>query len=241
MIEIKVLDFKKLQQELKNMQKDIPFAMAYTLTQMGQAAKAATAKEIKRVFDRPKKWTVESTYLKPATKNNLRAIIWIKEGSLNSLAHHVTGGQRPAKEYEKRLRSIGILRGSNQYTVPSTRLKLDNHGNLSRGKINKILSSVGAQRDSLTNTTRRSISRNKSQNNYFVVSGQRRSGTPSGIYETKGRGENRRLLPVLLFVKSARYKTRYRFYEVAEDAAHDAMPKAINKALDSVFRKAGFK
>jgi hypothetical protein len=161
----------------------------------------------------------------------LEAIVFIKYGSISSLGHHVEGGQRRAKASEKLLRYKGIL-GSNEYVVPSLALKLDKYGNVPKGLMNKILSSMGAQRDAYANTTKKSLSRNAGQGDFFAL--KRQKGTHPGIYRRKGSKSNPRLDPVLMFVKSTRYKRRYPFYEIVEKAAYSEMPSALDRALKRV-------
>jgi len=131
------------------------------------------------------------------------------------------------------MRQKGILRGSNWYTAPAKRLKLDPYGNIGMARINKVMSAIGAQFDDRQNTTAASIKRNPDQANYFLLNRQNAT-TPPGVYETKGRGVDRQLQPVMIFVKKTQYKRRLPFYEVVEDAAHDAMPAAIDHAINRV-------
>lgn len=235
MLKVKLEGFEDVRKELNRLGRDMPKAAAMTLTWMAQAGKKAAEKKIPKIFDRPTKWTRGSTYMKAANMRTLEATVWIKDGSVSSLAHHIDGGPRRAKASETLLRRKGILRGSNQYIVPSLSLKLDQSGNVTKGMMNKILSSLGAQHDSYANTTRKSLKRNKGQGDFFVVAGQR--GVQSGIYKRVGGKRNAGLKPVLIFVKATRYKRRYPFHEIVEDAAYDAFPSAINRALDRIGMK----
>jgi len=242
MVNIKISKFQedlnRLNRELRNLESEIPFAMAYTLTQMGQAGKAAVTKGLPHWFDRPTRWTMGAILLKAATKTNQQAVVWIKDGSINSLAHHIEGVKRPPKGFEKQLRQKGILRGSNQYAVPGYGAKLDRYGNMSRGQINKILSAVGAQMDPYANTTKNSIKRNSGQGDYFVLKRQAGGKVLSGIYQRVGPKNSPDLKSILIFVEKTSYRRRFPFFEEAEDAAYDAMPAAVDKAIDNAFRSA---
>lgn len=227
-------NYEEVRSELRRLGRNIPKAAAMSLTWAGQAAKAAANEKTKKVFDRPTRWTTESTYLKAANARTLQAVVFIKDGSIKSLAHHIEGDPRPAKASEKLLRWKGVLRGSNQYIVPSLALRLDRYGNVPRGMMNKILSSVGAQLDRHANTSTKSLKRNASQGDFFVVARQR--GTHPGIYRRKGGKSNPRLDPVLMFIKSTKYRRRYPFYETVEDSFYDALPGAINRSIDRISR-----
>lgn len=232
MLEIRTDGFDEVRDFLAKTGVQMPFATAYLLTQLGMAARDKVKGTIPQVFDRPNPWTQNSIYLQPATKSRQFSKVWIKDNSLTSLAHHVEGGQRKPKLFERRLRIAGILKGSHQYVVPSLTLKLDQYGNVSRGLINKVLSSLGAQSDVYANTTAKALTRNKTQGDYFVV--PRSEGTPAGIYQRKGVGANTNLVPVFIFVKSTKYKRRFPFYEKAEDGAYDAIPKSIDKTIQQL-------
>jgi len=232
MLKLTLEHFDEVQAELDRLGKNMPKAAAMAITWMAQAGKKATVEKIPKIFDRPTKWTRESTFMKAANMRTLEAVVYIKDGSVSSLEHHIEGGRRKAKASETLLRRKGILRGANQYIVPSLSLKLDKYGNVPRGTMNKILSSLGAQLDSHANSTKRSIKRNRSQGDYFVLA--RQKGTHPGIYKRKGSKSNPRLEPVLMFVKSTTYKRRYPFHEIVEDAAYDEMPRAIDRALKKI-------
>jgi hypothetical protein len=232
MLRIRFEHFDEVERELRHLGGDMPKAAAMAITWAAQAGKQATQKKMDQIFDRPTKWTRESTFLQAANMRTLEATVYIKEGSLSSLTHHVEGGPRRAKASETLLRRKGILRGSNQYIVPSLAMKLDKHGNVRKGLMNKILSSVGAQLDSAANTTAKSLGRNAGQGDFFIV--KRQKGTHPGIYRRKGTKARPRLDPVLMFVKSVNYKRRYPFHEIVEDAAYDDLPRAISVALKRI-------
>ncbi len=241
-------DFQKIKIWLSHAEKEIPFAIAFTLTKMGQAGKAGVVKNLPKVFKNPTPWTKNSIYLQIATKTNLVAEVGIKDGSggvkgtarggsRSFLLHHITGGKRPEKGYENLLRKKGILVGSNQYTVPAKRTKLNQYGNMTMAQINKILSAVGAQSDvgTTSNTSANSLKRNAGQGGYFVVKSSK--GTPAGIYQTKGSGSNQTLQPVLIFVKSTSYRRRFPFHEIVSDDGYDAMDQAMDDVLNTIFSK----
>jgi hypothetical protein len=225
-------DFERIRLWLSHARSQVPFAIAYTLTLMGKAGKEEMARRLPSYFDRPTRWTLNSILLTAATKQSQRSEVFIKDGSRAHLLHHITGEGRPEKGYEYMLRQKGILRGSNQYTTPAKRLKLDAYGNIGMARINRIMSSVGAQLDPNQNTTAASTKRNASRNPYVVIRKQDRPQLASGIYEVTTGGA--RLQPALIFVKKTSYKRKLPFFEVVEDAAYDAMPAAVDTAINRV-------
>lgn len=225
-------DLERIRLWLSHARDQVPFAMAYTLTLMGKAGKEEMTRQLPRYFDRPTSWTKGSIYLTAATKTSQRAEVFIKDGSRSSLLHHIEGGQRPEKGFEYRLRQKGVLVGSNQYATPARRLKLDSYGNIGMARINRILSSVGAQNDTYQNTTSASKKRNASRTDYVVIRHQDRPQLPSGIYEVTNGGST--LEAALIFTKKTTYKRRLPFFETVEDAAYDAVDTAIDTAINRV-------
>src|ERR1035441_633525 len=59
--------------------RQLPFATAKALTRTAQLIKAAEVDEMRRVFDRPTPWTLNSVFITPATKDNLIARVWLKQ------------------------------------------------------------------------------------------------------------------------------------------------------------------
>lgn len=234
-------DMAAFQKELEGFAKDeIPFATAYVLTQMGKAGKLAAMREIELIFDRPKKFTINSIFLTAARKGdfpNQKATVWIKDKSLHSLKHHVTGGQRSAKTSEKMLRNRGILKGSHQYVVPGSKAPRDKYGNMTTSQITKVLSAVGAWQDAgySANSTTDSIKKNSGQGNYFVMKAT--PGHPAGIYKRVGKGDNSRLDAIMIFMRKTIYGSTFAFHGVVTDTAYDAMPAATSKALDQAITR----
>jgi hypothetical protein len=196
---------------------DIPFVTAYALTKTAQDIKDAEVKAMAQVFDRPTRFTLNSLFVKAATKRTLSSYILFKEGfgsvpAWRYLGPQVEGGKRKKKSHERRLESAGIL-ASSEFCIPGKGVKLDAYGNMRGGELTRILSAVGAQADPQQNTTKRSRKRAKSQGrnlNYFVVRGT--PGLPDGIYLRKAA---RNIVPILIFIGSPHYTKRYAFHEVA--------------------------
>lgn len=215
-------DLDRINRELSAFSKDIPKAMAFALNDMGFAARDKVKSTMPKYFDRPTSWVINGIRLEQATVASQQAKVDVKQESYNALVHHIEGGQRRPKVTEKRLRTAGVLIGSWQYIIPARRLSKNSYGNINAGIYQKVLLAMGAQKDPFANST-------KLAGKYFVSTAQ--NGLPAGIFEVVGRGKNRDLKPVFLFVKKTSYSRRWPFFKVNEDAAYDAMPQAIDKAM----------
>jgi hypothetical protein len=212
---------------------DAPMVTAYALTKTGQDIKQAQIETMKEVFDRPTKFTLNALYLKPATKRDLTAEVYFKEGygsipAWRYLGPQVEGGPRVHKSHETRLIRAGVMKPE-EFAVPGKGAKLDGFGNMSGSTIERILSQVQAAEQWAgyqANETARSRKRNKKRNTgrYFVLrpdgSGRAGRNVAPGIYFRAGPGD---MVPVIMFVRQPRYKKRYPFFEVAEKTFNDRL------------------
>lgn len=200
----------------------VPFATALALTRVAKNAQSAVIEEMKDVFDRPTPFTLNSTYVKPATKQQLRAEVGIKGQAVKAvpaikwLAPQIYGGGRSMKRFEALLQSRGMM-PAGLYAVPASGARMDAYGNMSRGQIVAILSALGAARDPLANRPKGKGTRRRRRRggDYFAVV-QKTGRLKPGVYERIGFGFGSSVRPVLAFVHSPYYHKRLPFYEVIE-------------------------
>lgn len=131
--------------------RQIPFATAKALTLTAKAAQKDVYTEFERKFDRPTPLTMRSLFIKPATKRDLTAEVFVKDQPLGGknprsiaqmLRHQFGGGTRLVKRLEEALQRAGLL-DRDEYVVPGAAAKLDRYGNMSRGQIGQMLSQIG--------------------------------------------------------------------------------------------------
>ncbi|KRR16868.1 hypothetical protein [Bradyrhizobium retamae] len=204
---------------------DAPIVTAYALTKTAQDIKEAEVAVMKTVFDRPSRFTLNALYMKPATKRDLVAMVYFKEGfgsipAWRYLGPQVDGGKRQHKAHEKRLIRAGHMK-PDEFAVPGAGAKLDKYGNLSGATIERILSHVQAAEQfagyqaNATNS-RRSRAKRKKSGTYFVLrpdgTGRGRGSVAPGIYLRQNLTQ---IVPVVMFVKAPHYKKRFPFYETA--------------------------
>lgn len=218
--------------------RQLPFILARGLTMTGQQVKTAERETIRTVFNRPTPFTVNSPMLKPATKYNLEAIVWLKDfapkgtAGLDYLMPQIIGGARKVKRFERQMRNYGLL-PPGMFVVPGAGAKLDQYGNIPGSKYVQILSAVGASSDSYQNRTSRSALRNKKQSRYFVVK-QKRGRLRPGVYEIVG--DRPRI--ILAFVKQPAYEAIYPFFEVAKKVARENFLPNVYRVAEDVLRGA---
>jgi hypothetical protein len=199
----------------------VPYATAVALTRTAKDSQADVAEQMRRVFDRPTPYTLSATYIKPATKQNLRAEVFIKDIAFKAtpaiqwLSPQIYGGTRPSKRFEKLLMSRGIL-PMGMFAIPASGARLDRYGNMSAGQIIQILSALGASRDPLANRNKAGKRRGKRRGGeYFAVS-RPTKGLAPGVYERIGLGFGSAIRPVLVFAGAPVYTKLLPFYETIE-------------------------
>jgi hypothetical protein len=229
------MDTTGLEKTLNGWEKSqLPFATAKALTLTGQKVKAGITSAIQRSFDRPTPYTLNSVYLKPATKTNLVAEVelknWASKGAPPSIyiAPQVFGGQRQAKNSEKIMRRAGVLPGG-MFWVPGSGATMDRFGNMSRGQIVQIVSALKAFPETgyLANRSSRMGARtNKNSGNIFV--GKPAGGyLPLGVYMRTKSG----LKPLMIFVNTPHYSKLLPFYETAREVYGANFQSIFNQAL----------
>lgn len=213
------------------------FAGAVALSRSAKRAKEDVKTEIRRVFNNPTPFTVNSVYAKTANKNDLSAKVGLKDwtpkgrGAGRYLQPHIVGGQREDKRSEYLLRQRGLLPSGYQI-VPTDYAPLNRYGNVTKGYMNKILSGLGAQHDAYQNRNKRST-RSRKKEQYFMA---KIDGTLA-IWRRIGR-KNRGIMPIFIIVRKPRYKVRFKYKEVADNAFFKYFQDEYDRAIEYALKTA---
>lgn len=229
-------------------QRQIPFAIAKGLTLTAQQVRAAERTEMERVFDRPTPFTLGALYVKPATKANLVATVWIKDqffynGRSSSHLHpHIFGEQREVKRAEKLFREKGLL-PANLYLVPGSAAQLDRFGNMSRGQMQKVIAALRAFRDQYQNRPAKGSptpirGKRRRAEEYFVgrpggagSKGRGNGSLPLGVWQRFTFSLGSAVRPVLIFVRTPSYRVRFRFFDIAKSVIDANLKRNVEQAL----------
>lgn len=222
--------------ELTDLEREqLPFAAALALTRTAQDVEQALVSEMRNVFDRPTRWTLNSLRVFPATKQKLVARVWMKNESDKAapattwLTPEVYGGPRRDKRTESMLKARGIL-PADRYVVPGDGAELDQFGNMKRGQLTRMLSGVRGFTETgySANATNSTRSRRKGNAKSFFV--MRKGKDPIGIAQRVGRKRDD-VKMVVAFVRKPNYTKRYRFFEVADQVAEQRLPERFREAM----------
>lgn len=230
-------------------QRAVSFATVKALTRTGVAIKDAMREEMRRVFDRPTPYTLNSTFLKPATKVDPTARVWIKDDRAGSgtppekfLGPQIMGGTRNRRAAERNLERLLVV-PSGWFIVPGSEAKIDQYGNWSVGEIKQVLSWFKASQmtsgysANLTPERRAKLKRGTRRRRgfeYFAVRPQDAAAKwlHPGIYRKTKFAFGGAIQPIALFVQSVSYKQRLDFFGVAERVALREFSSQLRRAID---------
>jgi hypothetical protein len=222
-----------------NIKRQSDFAKVVAATRTAKIAQKMIVDEIKK-FDRPTRYALGATFLRPATKADPTAYVWLKNRAGQAAKHEANylypqtfGGKRGRKAYETALLRAGIL-NPNEYTVPARGFPLDQYGNIGSGIIMRILSQLKASETTLGRMSNRTDSTRSKRavaraGHYFVP--KPGSSLPRGIY-WRGGGV---MYMALKFVRGApKYKVRLPIFKIA----NEVKAKHFAREFDIAFSQA---
>ena len=217
------------------------FAAVVAMTRTGQRVVKGLSEHVSRIFDRPTPTTVNAFFSQPATKSLAAVTVGIKDflpkgtPAAKYLQAQIFGGVRAQKRSERALMRAGVM-GNRGFWVPGPGVKLNAYGNVAGATITRILSALRASPDPTQNVTASSARKNLSarQGVRFFLAGPGSRLAP-GVWQAAARG--RRLVPVLLFVTSAGYRPRFRFFEVGPQLAQSIFPEELAIAIGQGFNR----
>lgn len=237
MIKVSLQGFDQVQRMLQEGNKQARFAAKVAINNQAFKAMREGRSHIQSGLDRPTRWTVTAWYVRrKATKDNLEAVVgwsdYLANKSGNAAEYYLgqqwAGGGRKHKAFENRLIRSGLM-PAGMYAVPGKAAldmrMIDANGNMKGSVLVAILSAVQAFGESGYNanaTTRQSkrMSASKMASRQVYWAGKPGPNTPNGIWalDEKFRRGRGRLRPILIFVRSARYRQRLDLTSIAERA-----------------------
>lgn len=230
--------------------KQTRFAAKVALNEAIKVGQTAGREQLRARFDRPTRWTVNSWAIRKwATKSDLvGAVGWSDflqnkqgRGADYWLKQHFEGGRRETKQFERRLRSTGVLPGNQQTAIGSAAERLgmlDAYGNMRGGAITAILSAMqslsipgGGYAGNAAGRKQWSKSKKHAARVYWA--GRPGTSGPSGIWALDDK--NDKILPVLIFTRpgvySARFDIRTFVNDEIEQAFEDRFEAAYARAM----------
>lgn len=148
---VKVTGKVSVKKSFDKADKQLRFATAKSLTDLAGLINIDLKNQMKTKFDRPTPFTLNSLFVKPATKLELKAFVGIKDvvkskasGSpADVLKHQFFGGARKYKRMEGAFRRVGLL-NDDEIVVPGGAVQLNAFGNVPNSLIVRLISYFGA-------------------------------------------------------------------------------------------------
>lgn len=218
------IDDTALKTAIDNMQKkDIPFAIARALTWTAKDAQTDVKNEMQKVFDKPTRYTLNSTYVIPAKKDNLQAIVGMKDQASGSvpafryLKAEMDGGPRKDKSSEKKVKRGGMVNAFEQ-SIPGEAMGIDQYGNMRSSQRKMVYAAIGNGGKS---TGKRAFS--------FFIGRPGGGKLPLGIWQRTKDG----VRPWVIFVSSARYRKKLDYEGI--------VARSVQRTFDDNFEKSFMK
>jgi len=214
----------------------LPYAAATALTRTASAiAKTELPDEMRKVFDRPTRYTLNSLRIQPATKASLIASIWVKDDAANNgtkpenfLLPGVEGGVRKEKRFERALRYAGLL-GSGERVMPGRQLELDAFGGIPSVIIRSV--NAWARSGAGRKTKRTKGSKATNPKGYFLFG---KPGGTRGIAQRSGAN----VKPLLIFAKKPpTYSKRLDFAGITQRATERLFPAELDRAVNDLLAR----
>jgi hypothetical protein len=246
-------NFPAVAEAMRKAASQVPFAASVALNATAKFGRDDVVANMRRAFDRPTPWVLNSLRIKYAKKSALFAEVAFKdknsvESSRSMIEPHVFAGKRRFKSMEARLYRAGLL-PAGWNAVPGAAAKLDAYGNMSRGQITQMLNVLGTYTEAGYNKadarTRDRLAKGNVKKNvygfaYFVspVGARQRKHLQPGVYQRITTAFGSSLKPILIFVKRANYRARLPFYKLVEAAAAKHFAPEFDKAFEAAMKTA---
>lgn len=219
-------------------EKQLPFAFALMATRLAVLVKKGELSVLKARIDRPTTTTLNSLYVKPATKGKPEARTFFKDAWTSGvpadtyLQQAVKGGRRPHKRFEKALIAKGLMKPG-QYALPAASA-LNQFGNVPRGTIMKILSGLGAAETvSGVQANATGSKRSKRKGNAQKYFAGEVDGT-QGVWERKKTAWGDAVRPVFIFSDGEPgYRVILPFYKIADNIVKANRVREFQSAMDA--------
>ena len=248
-IDLKTSGLKQLANAAKSLggiEKQAKFAATVAITRTASLIKTALVEEMKQKFDRPTPTTLNSIMMKPATKTNPEAVVWLKDremGGKQSLSmaqiigHQFKGGPRNIKRLEMRLFRLGIL-PAGMYVAPGR----------GAGDVTAMLTQLGAfVEPGIRSMSDRTHSKLRKKGTLAATGSGRGMRVkrseyivkqPLGIWKVIAKG---RVEPVLAFIRKPNYTKRIEWEKVAARVANKNLIPELNKAFKQAMASSGYR
>ena len=208
---------KDLSAQLRQLQKQIPFATAQAMTKVARQIESAQKTALQRHLENPTPFTVKSVGSTAARKDNLRAKVFVRDIAASYLEPFELGGQH-------KLNGQALLNPKN--------IKLNKYGNLTRNKLSQLKARPDVfigEVDGVNAVWKRKVKKGKK-------GGKRAKRSPNGTRRPRKKQPAPKLL--IRFGDALPVTPTLGYRERATTMASALMPGVLSQAISEALRTA---
>ncbi len=214
----------------------LPYAAATAMTRTAKIiATQAMPDAMRKAFDRPTPWALNSLAIEPATKDKLSAAVFVKNTAGGRavpqerfLLPGVEGGPRSEKRVERSLRYSGLL-ASGERMYPARGLERDAFGNIPAPFLRSVVAWASAGGHKKAKRTKDAPASNP--RGYYLF------GKPGGVRGVAQRS-GRIAIPLLIFTRvQPVYQARLDFAGVSEKVTVDTFAVELDRAAQQILAR----
>ncbi|MDZ7824155.1 MAG: hypothetical protein U5K75_09035 [Ahrensia sp.] len=232
----------KLKRDLGN---DLPFAVARAITWTLKDVQSNNPKWMRRAFDNPNAWTLNSMRVQPATKRMAGRVFFkneVKAGGKGTnagryLQPNILGLYRPHTRWEKLLIAKGVL-FKGEYAMPASGMKLNAFGNVPSRIYPEIIAQLKLGSNGIGNQTSATKARRKARGvaRVFIPGADGRpSSLPRGIWQ---RERDSSISPLFIFTTNRpAYEVLFPWQGLAAKTVANRLPTNLQRSASAILRK----
>ena len=236
---------KRLERELG---RDLPFAVARGITWTLKDVQKNNPKWMKRSFDNPVRWTLNSMRIEPATKRKGFGRVFFKDeykaggkgtNAGRYLLPNIEGSRRPHTRWEKFLIARGVM-NRNEYAMPASGIRLDRYGNVPSRIYPEIVAQLRLGVNGIGSASEGTMKRRKVRGvgRIFIpqlTRGSAANRLPRGIWHRERDGT---IKPLFIFTDNyPAYEVRFPWKIWARKTVTARLPHNIRRSANLILKK----
>lgn len=188
-------------------------AAAVAITRVAWDVREGLIAGMQQAFDRPTPFTMRAWRVEPAraSAEQISAVVWAAPQQAKYLFWQIEGGQRRTKGFEARM---GLTGG--EVAMPTSNATRDIYGNMPLSFIKRV-----AGDENTGGTAKR-----------FFVGTPQGGGRPEGVWARVGN--NKRLVPLMVFADDAQYRKRLDASAIAGKVVNQRFESQLMKAMGAM-------
>lgn len=232
----------------RDLGRDLPFAIARAITWTLKDVQKNSKAWMRRDFDNPVRWTLNSMRVEPATKRKGYGRVFFKDDYKTGgkgtnagryLLPNIAGTRRPHTRWERFLIARGVM-FRNEYAMPGSGIRLDKNGNVPSRVYPEIVAQLRLGINGIGNASETTMKRRKARGvgRIFVpqlAKGSAANSLPRGIWHRRADGS---IAPLFIFTDNyPAYEVRFPWKRYARTTVSNLLPHQMRRSADLILRK----